>query len=77
MSDHREQWQKLLEQLDQRQSQAEAMGGTEKVALQHEKGRLTARERIARLFDPDSFNEIGALAGGNHPGTASLAAPGG
>lgn len=68
MSDHREQWQKLLEQLDQRQSLAEAMGGEEKVARQHERGRLTARERISRLFDADSFNEIGALAGGNHPG---------
>lgn len=28
----------------------------------HERGRLSARERIARLVDPDSFTELGALA---------------
>jgi acetyl-CoA carboxylase carboxyltransferase component len=44
------------------------MGGEDRIARQHERGRLTARERIAGLCDPDSFNEIGALAGGNHPG---------
>lgn len=44
------------------------MGGDEKVRRQHERGRLTARERIARLCDEDSFSEYGALAGGNHPG---------
>ena len=44
------------------------MGGPEKIDRQHQRGRLTARERIAALCDPDSFNEIGALAGGQHPG---------
>lgn len=68
MSDHRKSWQALLAQLEERQSRAEAMGGADKVARQHQRGRLTARERLALLFDTDSFNEIGALAGGNHPG---------
>ena len=68
MSSNREQWLGLLADLDQRQAQAEAMGGEEKIARQHQKGRLTARERLALLFDPGTFNEIGALAGGNHPG---------
>ncbi len=37
---------------------AEAGGGDERVRRQHEGGRLTARERIALLFDPDTFEEI-------------------
>ena len=39
------------------------MGGAERVARQHEAGRLTVRERIARLVDPGSFHETGALTG--------------
>ncbi len=68
MSDNRTSWQALLAQLEERQARAEAMGGADKVARQHQRGRLTARERLALLFDVESFNEIGALAGGNHPG---------
>jgi acetyl-CoA carboxylase carboxyltransferase component len=33
------------------------------VARQHAAGRLTIRERIARLVDPGSFHEIGKIAG--------------
>jgi acetyl-CoA carboxylase carboxyltransferase component len=37
-------------------------GGAEKIARQHAQGKLTARERIARLCDPESrFLEIGLL----------------
>ncbi len=43
------------------------MGGPGKLARQRERGRLNARERIAALVDDGSFNEYGALAGGNHP----------
>ena len=57
-----------MNQLRERIALAESMGGPEKVAQQHARGRLTARERIAGLCDPDSFNEYGALAGGNPPG---------
>ena len=39
------------------------MGGAERVARQHDAGRLTVRERIARLADPGSFHETGALTG--------------
>jgi acetyl-CoA carboxylase carboxyltransferase component len=35
------------------------MGGAEKVTRQHARGRLTARERIERLVDPNSFVELG------------------
>ena len=68
MSDYRQAWQNLLSQLKERTSFAESMGGAEKIARQHARGRGTARERIARLCDAVSFNEYGALAGGNHPG---------
>lgn len=68
MTETRKRWKDLLDQLGTRQSAAEAMGGPEKIAKQHAKGRLSARERIDLLFDPGSFSEIGALAGGNHPG---------
>ena len=68
MSEHRQGWKVLLEQLNTRLSRARAMGGEDKIARQHGRGRLTARERIEQFCDPDSFNEVGALAGGEHPG---------
>ena len=77
MSTNRKQWQLLLDELARRQAQAEAMGGEARVARHHDSGRLTARERINLLFDADTFNEIGALAGGNHPaGNPPLAGDG-
>ncbi len=36
-------------------------GGQARIDAQHKKGKLTARERIHFLLDPDSFEEIGAL----------------
>src|SRR6476660_6410133 len=36
-------------------------GGEKRIAAQHQKGKLTARERIELLMDPGSFEEIGAL----------------
>ncbi|GAB3270325.1 acyl-CoA carboxylase subunit beta [Parahaliea aestuarii] len=68
MTDSRTLWQALLQQLDERHTIAQAMGGPEKIERQHTRGRLTARERIAQLLDAGSFSEYGALAGGNHPG---------
>ncbi|MDG2047503.1 MAG: carboxyl transferase domain-containing protein [Halioglobus sp.] len=68
MNTYREGWKTLIDQLQQRTAWAESMGGTVKVKKQHEKGRLTVRERITGLCDNASFNEYGALAGGNHPG---------
>jgi len=37
------------------------MGGPERIAKQHQLGRLTARERIDKLFDPGTFQETGLL----------------
>src|SRR5205085_7290585 len=38
-------------------------GGEEKIAKQHEKGALTARERLALLYDNGEFTELGIHAG--------------
>ncbi len=40
---------------------ADQSGGEEKILAQHEKGKLTARERIDLLLDEGSFTEIDAL----------------
>jgi acetyl-CoA carboxylase carboxyltransferase component len=56
-------WQPELDELRRRRQLAEQMGGPEKIARQHNNGRLTVRERIAALLDEGSFAEIGALAG--------------
>src|SRR6201997_3231804 len=37
-------------------------GGAKAIESQHAKGRLTARERIALLADPDTFSELGLYA---------------
>ncbi|MEW5721544.1 MAG: carboxyl transferase domain-containing protein [Thermodesulfobacteriota bacterium] len=36
-------------------------GGREQVARQHQRGKLTARERIGRLLDPGTFSELGSV----------------
>lgn len=56
-------WEPEVEELKHRHSLAEKMGGEEGIAKQHSHGKLTVRERIAKLADPDSFQEIGKLAG--------------
>ncbi|NNG16485.1 MAG: acyl-CoA carboxylase subunit beta [Gemmatimonadales bacterium] len=49
---------KLLEDLHHRQAQAEKGGGEKRIAKQHEKGKLTARERLDLLLDEGSFVEL-------------------
>ncbi len=56
-------WEPEIEEIKRRQAMAEAMGGPEKVERQRAQGKLTVRERIARLVDKDSFEEIGKLSG--------------
>jgi acetyl-CoA carboxylase carboxyltransferase component len=53
----------LVEDLHERREHAKLGGGEEKIALQHERGKLTARERIDLLVDPGTFVEIGIHAG--------------
>src|SRR5262245_40805485 len=55
--------QRLVAQLHNDERQIAEGGGRAAIERQHEKGRLTARERIAQLVDPDSeFLEFGAYA---------------
>ena len=56
-------WQEEIDELHRREALARQMGGADKVARQHEFGKLTIRERIAAMADAGSFHEIGALAG--------------
>jgi acetyl-CoA carboxylase carboxyltransferase component len=56
-----------LAELEQRRAEALAMGGPEKLARQHGRGRLSARERIAALVDPGSFVELGLLVRSDIP----------
>jgi acetyl-CoA carboxylase carboxyltransferase component len=56
-------WEPELDELRRREALAREMGGPDKVARQHERGRLTVRERLERLLDEGSFHETGAVAG--------------
>src|SRR3989440_3287867 len=52
----------LVNQLQRLEERLRAGGGPGKIDKQHRAGKLTARERIARLLDPDAcFQEIGLL----------------
>ncbi len=54
----------LVFQLDHKLKQVKLGGGEKKIASQHKKGKLTARERIEYLTDEGSeFLEIAAFAG--------------
>lgn len=48
-------------QLQELRDQAQLGGGADRIASQHKKGKLTARERLHFLFDEGSFEEIGAF----------------
>ncbi len=50
-----------LEELRQKKEKIKEGGGSKRIATQHGKGKLTARERIHLLFDKDSFVEIDAF----------------
>ncbi|MEM8525668.1 MAG: acyl-CoA carboxylase subunit beta [Bacteroidota bacterium] len=50
-----------LETLQSKKAQALLGGGEARIQKQHEKGKLTARERIHFLLDEGSFEEIGML----------------
>jgi len=47
-----------LELLQQKRSESEQGGGAERIATQHQKGKMTARERLDVLLDPGSFVEL-------------------
>lgn len=47
--------------LQEKRAQALLGGGEDRIAAQHKRGKLTARERIQLLLDEGSFQEIGAF----------------
>ncbi len=49
--------QEILGQLEAKREAARMGGGAKRIAAQHKRGKLTARERIELLLDPDSFEE--------------------
>src|ERR671922_609730 len=56
-------WQSEMDELRRREALAEELGGPERVKRQHAGGRMTVRERIAKLLDAGSFHEVGKIAG--------------
>src|SRR5829696_5610692 len=52
--------------LEERRARAREGGGPEKIARQHEAGKLTARERVALLIDEGTFTELGIQARPHH-----------
>ena len=56
-------WSEEIEEIHHRRRLADACGGPEAVARHHAEGKLTVRERIVRLLDAGSFQEVGKLAG--------------
>ncbi|MCV9389317.1 acyl-CoA carboxylase subunit beta [Reichenbachiella ulvae] len=50
-----------IEHLAQLNKEAELGGGEKRIAAQHDKGKLSARERIELLLDKGTFQEIGKL----------------
>jgi propionyl-CoA carboxylase beta chain len=49
--------QEILRQLEDKRRAARMGGGERRIEAQHAKGKLSARERLALLLDPDSFEE--------------------
>jgi len=52
-------WENEVKELEHRRHLAKQQGGKDGIAKQHARGRLTIRERIDTLLDPNSFREHG------------------
>ena len=50
-----------LTRLEEKEVQAHQGGGPERVKRQHDRGKMTARERLEILFDPGTFFELDAF----------------
>ena len=51
-----------LDELKRMREQAQQGGGADRIASQHKKGKLTARERLDLLLDPGTFQELDMFA---------------
>ena len=61
-----------VDELKARRARNLKMGGEERIARQHERGKLTVRERIDLLYDPGTFVEFGLLASQQPVGAHSV-----
>ena len=52
--------------LTERRAEARMGGGQDRIDAQHARGKLTVRERINRLLDPNSFEELGPFLEHRH-----------
>jgi acetyl-CoA carboxylase carboxyltransferase component len=57
-------WGETLDELGRRRQHAHQMGGSERLAKHHGKGKLDARARLEHLLDKGTFREFGTLVGG-------------
>ena len=64
-----------LDELNRRRETGLQMGGKERIEKQHQRGHLTARERIEKLLDPGTFMEVGLLEQYEIPGSGGKAVP--
>ena len=51
--------QPKFDELERKNQESLLGGGEKRIAQQHAKGKLTARERVMLLLDEDSFEELG------------------
>ena len=58
-----------LEELNKRREISLLMGGKDRVERHHQRGYLTARERIEKLLDPGTFTETGLFEQYDIPGS--------
>ncbi|MCP3854245.1 MAG: acyl-CoA carboxylase subunit beta [Actinomycetia bacterium] len=56
----------LVEELEQRRAATHLLGGERRVQRQHQQGKLTVRQRVDLLFERETFEEVGQLAGHAH-----------
>ena len=61
-------FEKQLRELEKRRLHALEMGGADKIKKQHDRGKFSARERIDKLLDPESFLEVGMFNHSDIPG---------
>jgi len=52
---------KQLDSFRERRKKVLAAGGEDKIKKRHDKGLMTARERLNALFQPDTFQELGSF----------------
>ena len=59
-------WEKEVREIETRREMRLGMGGPEGIARQHERGKLTVRERIDAFVDEGGFEEFHSLTGAAH-----------